>query len=57
MSAFLRAFQVVLGAAQNYLALIVDIIGEDLQQSHLLGLSPRNGDHVDAESGLEIGVL
>ena len=49
--------QVILGAAGNDLLLIVDIAGNKLLQGQLLRLAADDGDHVDAEGDLQVGIL
>lgn len=56
MFALLRLAQVVLRAADDDLALEVDVVGEDLLDRHDLGHPARQRQHDDADGVLELGV-
>ena len=47
VSSFLGLFKFVLGTTQNYFALVVYVVGNDIQQAHELRFTIGNGNHVD----------
>ena len=57
MTALLCRRQIKLGAGEHDFALIADVVADDIHQSHQHGLAARDGDHIDAERRLEIGVF
>ena len=53
----LRSFKLVSGPSRHDLALVTDIVRNDLLQSHLLRSAARDGDHIHAERALKIRVF
>ena len=57
MVAFLRLVEVISCPAGDDILLVVEVIGQHLQQVHDLGLVVDQGQHGDAEGILHLGVL
>lgn len=55
--ALLLLFQLEFGALQYDLPLVIHVVRQDVQKTHLLRLAVGDGHHVDAERNGQIGML
>ena len=57
MGAFLGFIQAVLGAADNDVDLVGNVVAQHLVQAQCAGDAVDNRHHIGAEGGLQLGVL